>query len=238
MTPDREDIVKIRKKVDVYLNVGRFDAAEKLLKATLAEYGPLANIHNLLGVTYHKQSKFPEALTHFKRAIECNHTFIEASINLSATLCDLSKYEEAEKVFKKIEDSIDNRTGQPVMVLGRIANSHAKTGRLYEESGMLTDAIREYKKALSLFYPLPDIQLRLAKLYLNLEKFEDSRKIFEDLLNIDPNSAYARTGLGIVQFKLGRSDLAGQQWDIAHKNSPNNLIAKAYHHVSNSWPKD
>src|SRR3954453_3141286 len=105
MTPSRAELAEIRKKVALYLSVQRFDAAEKLLRATLTDYGPLANIHNLLGVTFHKQSRFVEALKEFNRALAVNPDFVEAALNLTATLCDLSRYDEAKTVFARLQQA-------------------------------------------------------------------------------------------------------------------------------------
>lgn len=228
----REEVIEIKKKVSFYLNIGRFDAAEKLLKSTIAEYGPLANIYNLLGTTFHRQSRFPEAIEYFRKSIESNPNYIEANINLAATLCDLSRYEEAQKVFEQIDRSIEKTTNQPLMILGKIANAHSETGKLYEEAGMYRDAIREYSAALKLFKPLQDIQLRLAQLYLKINNLSDAQKCFEELLQLSPNHSVARSGLGIVQFKQGRRDLAIQSWSTAFKFTPQDHTAKAFHHLA------
>lgn len=231
----REEIKEIIKKVNIYLNIGRLDAAEKLLKSSLAEYGSIANIHNLLGVTYHKQSKFPEAIEHFTSAIDANPNFIEAHINLSACYCDLSRYDEAEKIYTSIYRSLDKKTQRPLMLVGRIANSHSETGILYEEAGMYLEAIKEYKLALSLYQPLPDIQIKLANLYLRVENYSEAKNIFDEILNHLPTSTHARVGLGIVYFKSGQKDQARQQWEIAYKNDPNSHIASSYKNISEMW---
>ena len=128
MKPGRHELGEIFSKVDLYLNVNRFDAAEKLLKSTLSDYGPLANVHNLLGVTYHKQSKFPDAIIEFNSALKTNPEFVEAALNLAATLCDLSRYDDARNVFVRLKALVDPKKKQPNLVLGRLADRHAKNG--------------------------------------------------------------------------------------------------------------
>jgi tetratricopeptide (TPR) repeat protein len=228
-------MAEIRKKVTLYLSVNRFDAAEKLLRAALADHGPLANLHNLLGVTFHKQSRFPEALIEFNRALASNPEFVEAALNLSATLCDLSRYEEARQVFAKLSEQVNPRKRQPALVLGRLANQHVANGAAYEESGMLGDAIQEYKKALSLFERMPDVKLALAKLYVRSGQADRARQEFEDIIKIAPDNSEAHNWVGILYYKLGRRDLAKRHWEKAQQSDPNDLTARAYMRLSRDW---
>jgi tetratricopeptide (TPR) repeat protein len=236
--PTRAELGEVRKKVDLYLSVQRFDAAEKLLKATLADYGPLANIHNLLGVTFHKQSRFVDALKEFNRALTANPDFVEAALNLAVTLCDLSRYDEAKLVFAKLQQQINPKKRQPSLVLGRLANQHATNGQAYEDSGMFSDAIQEYRKALTLYERMPDVKLALAKLYVRVGQHDKAKVEFEDIVKQAPERPEAHTWLGILYYKLGRRDLAKRQWEKAQEVDPSDLTARAYLKLSRGWTSD
>lgn len=235
MKATRAELAEIRKKVNLYLSVNRFDAAEKLLKATLTDYGPLANIHNLLGVTYHKQSKFAPAIKEFNRALTANPDFVEAALNLAATLCDLSRYDEARDVFARLGQQVNPKRRQPGLVLGRLANQHATNGAAYEESGMTGDAIQEYRKALSLFEKMPDVRMALAKLYTRIGQNDKAREEFEEVVKLNPEIADAHTWLGILYYKLGRRDLAKRHWEKAQQVNPNDLSSRAYLKLARDW---
>lgn len=86
----RVDFAEIQQKIRIYHSVNRFEAAEKMLLSAIDEHGSMANLHNLLGVTYHKQSKFADAIVQFTKALKINQNFVEAGLNLSATFCDLA----------------------------------------------------------------------------------------------------------------------------------------------------
>ena len=235
MSQLRTELAEIQKKVGLYLSVGRFDAAEKLLRATLADYGSLANIHNLLGVTFHKQSKFSDALKEFTKAIKANPQFVEAALNLSATYCDLSRYDEAREVFSGVVSQINPRKRLPDLVLGRLANQHARNGALYEQSGMLADAIQEYRRALALFPKMPDVQIALGKLYFRSGQTEKAQREFEDLIRGSTEIPEANTWLGIIYYKLGRREDARRQWEKAQAVQPSNPAAKAYMKLARDW---
>ena len=231
----REDINEIKKKVDFYLKVNRFEAAEKLLKTTLTNYGPIANLHNLLGLTFHKQSRFAEALEQFDHALKANPNFIESSLNLTITLCDLGRYDEASKSFEDLGAQINAEEKAPKLILGRLANLHIQSAELYKTSGMLDNAISEYEKSLELFPDMKDARLKLAKLYLENSEPEKARKELDVLLSKFPNHAAARNVLGIIHHHQGRDDLAKSEWQKAAKIDPNNLSSRTYASLSVNW---
>jgi len=237
MSSTRSELQEVQKKVHLYLSVNRFDAAEKLLKATLSEFGPLANIHNLLGVTYHRQSRFSESIREFNSALSANPEFVEAALNLAATLCDLSQYDEAQKIFQHLSEKVTSRRKQPSLVLGRLANQHAENGRAYEESGMTAEAITAYRKALSLYERMPDVKLSLAKLYLHSGQGDKAKTELEDLLKTMPDHTEAHNWIGIIYYKLGQRDLARHHWEKAQQSAPTNLTTRAYIKMSNEWQK-
>ncbi len=227
MSGIRAELAAVHKKVALYLNVGRYDAAEKLLKATLSSHGSLANIHNLLGVTYHKQSRFPEAIREFKKSLRTNSNFTEAALNLSVLLSDLGQYEEARGVFEQAFKQV--RPGQrvPDLVLGRIANHHVTAARSYQQSFMTQEAINEYRKALSIYPKMPDVRLDLGRLYLNTAQPDKAFQEFSEILNGDPSNSQALLWAGIARYKAGKPEEARQLWRQAQAASPADHGARA-----------
>lgn len=235
MEPARTELTEILKKVHLYLSVGRFDAAEKLLKATLHDHGPLANIQNALGLTYHKQSKFPDALEAFNQALSVNPNFVEAALNIVVTLCDLSRYDEAQSVFFKINSRVNSKRKLPDLVLGRLANQHVQNAKAYEESDLLPEAELEYRKALSLYADMPDVKLALAKLHVRLGQFEKARTECEETLQSTPDHCEAHTWLGILHYKLAEKDQAKRHWEKAHQANPDDSASRALLKLSRDW---
>lgn len=224
----REELSDVQNKVTLYLSVNRFDAAEKLLLATLAEYGPLANIHFNLGLTYHKQSKFPDAIKEFRRALDLNPRYVEAALCLAATLCDVSAYEEAQSVFALARGAIHPKRQLPDLVLGRLANYHAANGSYYAKAGQQQDAIGEYRKSLLLFPQLPDIKFELAKLYVQNGDLPLAQKELEETLQYQADFIEALQLLGLVYFRLSAFEKARDVWlrtQSLHEGDP---VSRAY----------
>lgn len=230
----RSEMQDVKRKVEFYLSVHRFEAAEKLLKASIASYGPVANLHNLLGLTYHKQSRFPDAIDQFRRALKVNPSYVEAALNLAATLCDLSQYDEAREQFSKIQVEVDQTYQLPHLVLGRLANQHAQNGKLYHQAGLKKEAIHEFRKALELFPKMPDVKLFLGKLYLDENEPEKAKKELEELLELAPDVNEARNLIGLIYYKQGREDRAREEWDKAFRVNPDDHTTRAYVKIANA----
>lgn len=230
----RTDHLEVKSKVMFYLSVQRYDAAEKLLKATLVEFQKNASLINLLGVTYHKQARFADAIKQFKTALQSNPSFVEAALNLASTLCDLSRYEEAKAVYDQLTDAMHSDLKIPQLVVGRLANQHVENARVYEQAGLHEDAIREYSRAVQLFPKLPDARFDLAKLLLQQNEMEKSRTILEELVSVYPEMSRALNLLGIVYLKVGREDLAKQAWQKSANSNPDDVISRVLMNATSS----
>jgi tetratricopeptide (TPR) repeat protein len=224
----RRELLDIQARIKLYLGAGRPDAAEKLARAALADHGPLANIHNTLGVVYYSQSRFPEALREFRKSLQINPAYIEAGLNLVAALCDLSCYEEARRVYADILQQVPQGRKQTQLVLGRLADRHGQSGRMYEDSGMIQDAIHEYRRALALYDQMPDVRLALARALVKVGQRDKALTELEELIKRAPNQIDARIELGILYFKLGRVNEARGQWETVRQMEPTNRVARVY----------
>lgn len=234
----RVDFSEIYSKVRLYLSVGRFEAAEKLLNNALEEHGSLANIHNLLGLTFHKQSKFADAVVQFTKALKINPSFVESGLNLAATFCDLGKYDDAKAVFTEVLSVTPPNKKQPELIMGRLANQHASCGELYEQSGLYNDAITEYKKALSMFERMPDVRLAVGKIYFKLGQFDRALSEFQIVSSQFPDEHEAHLWSGIANWKLGHVDLAHRQWQTAVSLQGGSGVAATYLRISQESKKN
>ena len=228
----RIDFAEIQQKIRIYHSVSRFEAAEKILLSAIDEYGSMANLHNLLGVTYHKQSKFADAIIQFTKALKINPNFVEAGLNLSATFCDLGRYDEARSVFSEILAATPSSKKHPDLVLGRLANQHAECGHLYEQNNLPHDAINEYKRALALYEKMPDVKIALGQVYFRTNQMDRALYEFQDAIRAFPDEAEAHLWLGITLWKLDRREHAIRSWETARNLDDTGSMAAAYLRLS------
>jgi tetratricopeptide (TPR) repeat protein len=212
----------------LYLGLGRYDSAEKLIRATLAEDKTQANMINLLGLTFHRQSRFGDALQEFKKSIKTNPEFIEATLNLVATLCDVGRYEEGRDLFEALTAKNRQHKQRPRLVLGRLANLHVESARAYEGVGMHQEAILEYKKALGLFPAMPDVRVLLGRLYIRMREWDRAETEVQEALKEDPTCSEAYALAGFLAYKKGKPSDARDFWLKAQQADPSDATSKAY----------
>ena len=227
----RDRLRNIEEKVELYLNIKRFDAAEKLLKTSLHDYGELANLYNLLGTTYQRQSKFEDAISCFKQAAKLNPRFIEATLNLALSYCDLGMYPEANRAYQSAKKEVDDSDKPQLssLLAGRIANLHNQTAKAYEDADLYEQAASEYKKALSIFPSMPEIYLKLAQIYYyELSDAEISRQFLRNYEKRFPASVELHAFLGLIAYEEGHLEQAKAHWYKATQIDPKHPLPRSY----------
>ncbi|MFK7822948.1 MAG: tetratricopeptide repeat protein [Oligoflexales bacterium] len=239
MNLDRQELAQITQKSRAFLRQQKYQAAENLLKSSLSRYKNPPHLHNLLGLVYHKQSKFPEALKQFRKAHLGNPEYLEAILNLSITLCDLGCYDEAREVYKQLRKHPATAEAKENPALnGRLANTHVQVAEAYLQIGKLNEAVHEFRKALKIYQFMPDVQLQLAKCLMKLAQDDLAKKELVDLERNFPSYAPAKIYLGLLLYKQGQNHLAKNAWERAHSNSPEDPTARAYMKLAKDWPSD
>lgn len=229
MTSNLRNIVKgIQEKVHIYLDVSKFSAAENILTQAIKEHGNLANLHNLLAVTYHKQSKFLLAIKCFNEALQTNPRFIEAALNLSIVYCDLGLYDLGISAYNQANALIQHseKSPLPTLFLGRLANMHSSTASYYELAGLDSEAQKEYEKALNIYPHMPDIILKLAKLEYNSRAFQKAKTRLFELTNNFAPSSQAFNLLGLIFYNEGDYSRAHSFWTKSQELDSDDRVSR------------
>lgn len=206
-----------------------FEAAEKCFVQILKTNPNFADILNKMGVIYNQTNRLQLAIQAFEKALELNPGYTEASLNLAITYSDLGKYEKSRQVF---EDAA--RYSQPEkksvdpFVRGKLANEHLKVGNLYQQLGMLDEAIEEYRKALRLSPAFADILTQLGIALRDKGQHDEAIKEFSRAKEVNPNYIPARLHLGITYYSRGFYNLAEEEWRQALTIDPANSAVKTY----------
>jgi tetratricopeptide (TPR) repeat protein len=233
-----DEIEKLKRNCDVFLQVGRFDAAEKALLTAIQDHGLDTYLLNLLGVVYYRQSKFSEALSEFRRAIVADPGNTEASLNLAIALCDLSHYQEAETIFTDLAKQEHSTQNLPQSLILKLGLDHGKLAQHYENLGLFGLATEEYQKALKWVPSHTGLRLKLIRLLIKTAKREEAFTEATLLKTLSPENSLNYVFLGILYLQAGHKLDALKQWNRAVELDPSNNIVKTFFNIGHHLAKD
>lgn len=123
---------------------------------------------------------WPEAAESYQRALDLAPDWMEARINLGATLYQLGRMEEAEKHFRgALEQDAQNST------------LHFNLGCVLDEQGRFDAAITHLKRAVDLAPAYADAHFNLALAYEKQKNKRASRPHWAHYLRLEPRGAWA-----------------------------------------------
>jgi tetratricopeptide (TPR) repeat protein len=180
--------------------------AEALFKQALDQGAAgYADVHHTLGIIYHTWGQFPKARASFEDALRINPRYTEAALNLAITYNDLGRYAEAQELFARIKPAPEERVDR--YTRGKIANLHKTTGEAYRSAGMDSEAVDEYRRALSLCPEFIDIRMELAHALADVGDIGAAITEMEEVLLRRPSYEPALLHLGLFRQRAG--DVAG-----------------------------
>ena len=190
---------------ELYVDTGRHDEAEPLLKRTLAirekvlgpEHPDVAeSLHNLAEL-YREAARHAEAEPLFKRALEIGAAKLSkdhpdtavALNNLARLYSDTGRYAEAEPLFKRALEINEKALGLEHLGLAITLNSLGElsrlTGRYAEAEPLYRRTLEIYEKALGPEHPdIADGLGNLARLYDDTGRYAEAEPLFKRALAI------------------------------------------------------
>lgn len=219
MNPDFEIIYE---KAERLYDEGKHEEAERLYLDILRR-GPhgYADIYNKLGLIFHQRRRLEQAAEYFKKALNINPRYTEASLNLVVTYNDLGRFEDARSVFlrattmaKSDEAAIDP------YIMGKLANEHSKLGDQYHILGCRKEALEEYNKALALKPGLVDVITKMGIIKMEDGLLDEAIAIFLKAKELNPTYIPVFINLGITYYKKGLLDNALKEWSRAKEIDP------------------
>ena len=162
------------------LFAGDFYLAENIGLVQIQQNGEKPDWLNEMGILYLMKGDLPEALRFFDRAVASDGNFIEAQFNASIILSDLGFYEEAASRFAdacKREGTL-------------LAQKHYDMFLFYQSVRRFSEAENEIKKAIAL-YQNAEYIIELARIYLELQKYDEALEQIDYALILDPQNLQA-----------------------------------------------
>ncbi|GAB6018796.1 transmembrane and tetratricopeptide repeat containing 1 [Chamberlinius hualienensis] len=173
-----------------------------------------ARAHFNMGNLLSKESQMPTAIRFMEQAVVLEPTYTDAYTNLAAMYSEVGRYEDAERVHRSLlqlePDSADvhNNYGAFLQKIGRkdeslksykqstaIQPDHlvalVNTAKLLRSMKKNVEAEEIYKKVMEMKED-PKVMDSLGLLYLSTGRYDEAKKIFNDLLTKFPDELDAR----------------------------------------------
>jgi len=209
-----------------YFNDDNFGFAEPLLNQLLLRGGARAECHYMLGTIYYDQGKFSKAISSFKRSIEIDPTFTDASVGLSVILNDLGRYDEGSEVFARAQQVLDKQNSKnDPYVNEKLAFKHDELAELYLKYKRFDEALEQLYKALQLTNKKSDVRLKIAETFFEMN--QHTKAIAELKLIIRDEGSYlpAKLRLGDLYYQMNQITLAVAQWEGILNQNPRHPLA-------------
>jgi cytochrome c-type biogenesis protein CcmH/NrfG len=197
-----------------YFRESKYALSEPILNQLILRNAKSPEVFHMLGTIYYDQGKFNKAIRAFRRALELEPTFTDASVGLSIILNDIGKYEEGRKVFEDARDLLAKQTSQEdPYVNEKFSVKHDELGEMYFHHGRFNEALEQYYKALSLSNRKPELTMKIVETYVRLNDPTKATKEIRALVREYPGFLSARVRLGKLNYDAG--DVAGaiEQWE-------------------------
>ncbi len=155
----------------IYVELGNFDKAEKLLKrAAQIDNKNIYILYNLARL-YHIKEKYKEAKQLYEKIVKHNPNFGHAWNNLGLIFKALGKLPEAITAFKKATKLLPN-----------YAPSFNNLAVAFEEANHFYEAEKNFKKAIEINNNYIPAKFNLGCLLFRLERFKEAKYYLKEVL--------------------------------------------------------
>ena len=208
---------------------GETPMAERLLQQLVLLNNKIPEVFQMLGTIYYEQGKFTRAIQAFKRALEINPGYTDASVGLSIIYNDLGKYDEGKAVFEDAQKRLAQKRHQvDPYIEERLANKHLELGDLYFQYQRYDEALEQYYKAVNLTTRKPEVQMKIVEVYLRKNQGGKAVKELRRIIESYPAYVPAKLKLGVVFYNSNRVVEAIQEWEGVLMRDPRHHEALNY----------
>jgi tetratricopeptide (TPR) repeat protein len=208
---------------------GNYKVAEPLLNQLILGNSRNPEIFQMLATISYDKGQFNKAIKTFRRALEIDPTYTDASVGLSIILNDLGRYDEGKQVFEEAKNLLDKRKGQSDPWLEeKLASKHEELADLYFQYQRFNEALEQLLKALKLSSRKTEMTMRIAECFVKLGDGERAIRELKTLIKDFPQYLPARMKLGLVFYNLNLIAEATEQWENVLYREPQHAEAKKY----------
>ena len=206
---------------------GNLKEAEPIINQLILGGHKSAEVFHMLGTILYDQGKFGKAIRSFRRALELDPSYTDASIGLSIILNDLGRYDEGKKVFEEAQVMLAQKAeNEDPYLEEKIAMKHDELGELYCKYKKFDKGLAQYEEALLLSSRVAELTLKIISCLENMGDMEEAIKRLIPLVKQFPEYYSAKNKLGQLYYETHRIPEAISTWEEVLSRDPENGKAK------------
>jgi len=212
-----------------YFIDGNYKMAEPILQQMLLNNTRNPEVYQMLATIFYDKGQFNKAIKTFKRALEIDPTYTDASVGLSIILNDLGRYDEGKDVFLDAQKLLEKKSGkQDPFVDEKLASKHEELADLYYQYKRYNEALEQLLKAQKLSSRKTEITMRTSEVFVKLGQSDRAIKDLRALIREYPHYIQARLKLGIIYYNSNNIAEATEQWENVLMRDPQHPEALRY----------
>jgi tetratricopeptide (TPR) repeat protein len=225
----RIDVQELLETAREHFREGNYRVAESLLEQLLMSDTRNPEVFHMLATIAYDQGKFNKAIKTFRRALEIDPSYTDASVGLSIILNDLGKYEEGKKVFADAQERLTKRKSDTdPYIQERLSIKHDELGEMYFQYKRFDEALEQYSRALSLSSRKAELKMKIIECWIQKSDPNRAARELKVLVQEFPQFVPARLKLGLLYYNARRTLDAIQQWEGVLHRDPQHPVALKY----------
>lgn len=202
---------------------GDYRATQNLIVQILPKNDRIPEIYQMLATIFYTNGQFNKAIKTFKRALEIDPNYTDASVGLSIILNDIGRYEEGRKVFLEAQSRLDKKNRRPdPSVNDKIASKYEELAELLIQCQKFDEAIEQYQKALPLSKRKTNIMMSIAECLVKTGQKEKAIRELKNLVKDFPQNIPGRNKLASLLYEANKVSEAMEHWEFVLEKDPRN----------------
>lgn len=190
-----------------YAERGEYAQAEREYRQVLERDPEFAPAHAGLADLAMAQGLYGRAATHYREALELQPGSRAIQVKLAEALVRDGDLEEARPLLTRLIEEHDDAV--VLMLMGDLLMAEG------DPEGALARYDTVHRRS-----PSADVQLKRGQAFAALERWEDARRAFRDVVRLQPYREDGYIGLGDAYRGLGDVDAAIEQYQHALRQAP------------------
>ena len=224
----RQDPEELFNAAKEYFNEGHYKIVESMVQQLLIIDDRNPEVQYMAGTLAFEKGKLKKAIKFFKKALEINPHFTDASIGLSIIYNDLGKYDQGKSVFEEAYALMKQKTSGEPYFDEKIARKHEELGEIYFLAKQYEEALENFNRAIQLSNDKIPYGLKAIDCLLHMKLLSRALREAEQLEIQSPENIDLMLKMAQIHYQLDNRRQADEYWEKVLIKDPNNTEAKSY----------